>query len=62
MHITLLIIHQYLPFKNPITVIFPVENDYVNCIFFANVVIDLARDSRVGGGWETRVVVAREEF
>ena len=50
MHITLLIIHQYLPFKNPITVIFPVENDYVNCIFFANVVIDLARDSRVGGG------------
>ena len=61
MPITLLIIHQYLPFKNSITVLFPIENDYVNCIFFANVVIDLARDSRVGG-WETRVVVAREEF
>ena len=34
MPITLLIIHQYLPFKIPITVTFPVENDY-----------DLARDT-----------------
>ena len=37
---TLLITHQYLPFKNPITVTFN-----VNYIFFANVVIDLARDT-----------------
>ena len=45
MPINLLIIHQYLPFKNLITVTFPVENDYVNCILFAYVVIDLARDT-----------------
>ena len=30
--------------KNPITLTFPVENDYVDCISFANVVTDLARD------------------
>ena len=34
-----------LPFKNPITLTFPLENDYVDCVFFANVVIDLSRDT-----------------
>ena len=40
-----LLVDQYLPFKNPITLTFSLENDYVDCIFFVDIVIDLARDN-----------------